>query len=163
MIMNKKDLPSPLDAALAHVDSDRRKFLGMLLAGVAAAPLLTSSDLVAENKPVTDKNATWTKGGNADKYSKADTVKSSGSKSDFKSLGKEGTLDNKMTVKAGPAAGVKSSGSKSDIKYWRNEGTVDKYQTFKSLQPAEHKQMNQNNNQMKYSKTQTVKSSQTIK
>jgi hypothetical protein len=41
---------SPLDAALAHVDPDRRKFLRMLLAGVAAAPLLTSADLIAENK-----------------------------------------------------------------------------------------------------------------
>jgi hypothetical protein len=48
--MNGNGSSSPLDAALAHVDPDRRRFLRMLLAGVAAAPLLTSADLIAENK-----------------------------------------------------------------------------------------------------------------
>jgi hypothetical protein len=48
--MSEKELASSLDAALAHVDPDRRKFLRMLLAGVAAAPLLTSADLIAENR-----------------------------------------------------------------------------------------------------------------
>ncbi|MGD1106903.1 MAG: hypothetical protein ABR865_07640 [Terracidiphilus sp.] len=43
--MNEKSLPAPLDAALEHLDPNRRRFLGMLLAGAAALPLLTSSDL----------------------------------------------------------------------------------------------------------------------
>jgi hypothetical protein len=49
--MNEKCLSSPLDAALAQVDPERRRFLGMLLAGAAALPLLTSTDLTAEDKP----------------------------------------------------------------------------------------------------------------
>lgn len=48
--MSDKNKSLPLDAALAHVDSDRRRFLGMLLAGFAAAPLLASQDLNAEDK-----------------------------------------------------------------------------------------------------------------
>ena len=43
--MNEKSFPAPLDAALEHLDPNRRRFLGMLLAGAAALPLLTSSDL----------------------------------------------------------------------------------------------------------------------
>ncbi len=82
--MSDKELASSLDAALEHVDPDRRKFLGILLAGVAAAPLLTSASLAAEDKahfPKTEagqkantgtksmvmqkgrENETWTKGG----------------------------------------------------------------------------------------------------
>ncbi|MGD0800913.1 MAG: hypothetical protein ABR906_06335 [Terracidiphilus sp.] len=53
--MSKNNLPSPLDTALAHVDPDRRKFLGMLLAGAAALPLLASADLSAEEKPGSQK------------------------------------------------------------------------------------------------------------
>jgi len=48
--MSDKNKSLPLDAALAHVDSDRRRFLGMLLVGVAAVPLLASEDLNAEDK-----------------------------------------------------------------------------------------------------------------
>jgi hypothetical protein len=48
--MSEKELAAKMDAALAHVDPDRRKFLGILLAGVAAAPLLTSASLAAENR-----------------------------------------------------------------------------------------------------------------
>jgi hypothetical protein len=69
--MSEKELASAIDAALTHVDPDRRKFLGILLAGVAAAPLLTSADLAAQENTsahkteVFPKNATTVKGGTA--------------------------------------------------------------------------------------------------
>jgi hypothetical protein len=78
--MSDKELAS-LDAALAHVDPDRRKFLGILLAGVAAAPLLTSASLAAENKPagqqgkVFPKTETSTKGSTAIKDGSNNTIK----------------------------------------------------------------------------------------
>jgi hypothetical protein len=43
--MNRKDSSPSLDAALAKVNPDRRRFLGMMLAGAAALPLLTSNEL----------------------------------------------------------------------------------------------------------------------
>jgi hypothetical protein len=129
--MNKKSSTSPLDAALAQVDPERRRFLAMLLAGVAAAPLLTSSDLVAQEKQVTDKNATWTKGG-VTAGDRAEEIKSSGSKSDIKAMRKEGPLDYGQTVKGAQPAEVKSLGSKSDIKYWRKEGTTSNPQVDRS-------------------------------
>jgi hypothetical protein len=43
--MTEESLRSSLDAALKHLDPNRRQFLGMLLASAAALPLLTSSDL----------------------------------------------------------------------------------------------------------------------
>jgi hypothetical protein len=49
--MSEQGLPSSIEAALAHVDPDRRKFLRLLLAGIAAAPLLTSASLAAQEKP----------------------------------------------------------------------------------------------------------------
>lgn len=74
-----------MDTALAHVDPDRRKFLGILLAGVAAAPLLTSASLTAENQAHFPKNElksqshmkaqTWTKGGTMIKNGSANTIK----------------------------------------------------------------------------------------
>jgi hypothetical protein len=45
MFMNEKGLPPSLDEALANVNPERRRFLGMLLAGAAALPLLTSTEL----------------------------------------------------------------------------------------------------------------------
>ncbi len=42
---------SKLDAALAQVNSERRRFLKMLLSGVAAAPLLTSAALSFAGQP----------------------------------------------------------------------------------------------------------------
>jgi len=45
--MNEKGLPPSLDEALAKVNPERRRLLGMLLAGAAALPLLTSAELVA--------------------------------------------------------------------------------------------------------------------
>ena len=48
--MDTKDLSSSLDAALSHVSPDRRRFLGLLLAGVVAAPLLTSAAFAAEEE-----------------------------------------------------------------------------------------------------------------
>jgi hypothetical protein len=50
--MSEKEIPSSIEAALAHVNPDRRKFLRILLAGIAAAPLLTSAFLAAQEKPV---------------------------------------------------------------------------------------------------------------
>jgi hypothetical protein len=75
--MSEKELASKMDAALAHVDPNRRKFLGILLAGVAAAPLLNSASLAAEDKPGTQKtevfpkNATSVKGNTALKNNSA--------------------------------------------------------------------------------------------
>ena len=43
--MNEKGLPPSLDEALAKVNPERRRFLGMLLAGAAALPLLTTTEL----------------------------------------------------------------------------------------------------------------------
>jgi hypothetical protein len=45
--MSEKTMSPSLDATLAHVDPNRRRFLGLLLAGVAAAPLLVSERLSA--------------------------------------------------------------------------------------------------------------------
>jgi hypothetical protein len=66
--MQKMSLNSPLDAALKQVDPDRRQFLGMLLAGVAALPLLSSSELSAEGGS-DQKNATSNKTGSPQKGS----------------------------------------------------------------------------------------------
>jgi hypothetical protein len=49
--MSEKELPSSMEAALAHVDPYRRKFLGIMLVGVVAASLLTSVSLAAQEKP----------------------------------------------------------------------------------------------------------------
>ncbi|MGD0293313.1 MAG: hypothetical protein ABSB30_05615 [Terracidiphilus sp.] len=79
--MSEDEKSSLVDAALAHVDPDRRKFLGILLAGVAAAPLLNSASLAAEDKPadhkgeVFPKNATTAKGSPAIKDGSANTIK----------------------------------------------------------------------------------------
>jgi hypothetical protein len=79
--MSDKELASSLDEALAHVDPDRRKFLGILLAGVAAVPLLNSASLSAEDKPsgqkaeVFPKNATTVKGNTAINEGKFNTIK----------------------------------------------------------------------------------------
>jgi hypothetical protein len=43
--MDTKDISASRTTALAHVGPDRRRFLGMLLAGAAAAPLFTSAAL----------------------------------------------------------------------------------------------------------------------
>jgi hypothetical protein len=43
--MDTKDIFASRTTALAHIGPDRRRFLGMLLAGAAAAPLLTSAAL----------------------------------------------------------------------------------------------------------------------
>src|SRR5579863_8289846 len=48
--MHEKELPPPLDAALSQVDSERRRLLGILLAGAAALPLLNSTTLGAQEK-----------------------------------------------------------------------------------------------------------------
>jgi len=66
--MSEKELSTSLDAALAHVDPDRRRFLGMLLAGVAAAPLLKSSSLSAETQTHFPKGGTRLKSDSAIKH-----------------------------------------------------------------------------------------------
>jgi hypothetical protein len=84
--MSEIELTAKMDAALAHVDPDRRKFLGILLAGVAAAPLLASASLAAEDKPsgqkaeVFPKNTTSVKGNTAIKDGSANTIKSNDQK-----------------------------------------------------------------------------------
>jgi hypothetical protein len=80
--MSEKELASSIDAALAHVDPNRRKFLEILLAGVAAAPLLNSASLTAEDKAagqqgkVFPKTETSIKGDTAIKDGSANTIKS---------------------------------------------------------------------------------------
>ena len=59
--MSEKELDSKMDAALAHVDPDRRKFLGILLAGVAAVPLLNSASLAAQDKPASQQGKVFPK------------------------------------------------------------------------------------------------------
>jgi hypothetical protein len=49
--VHEKELPPPLDAALSQVDPERRRLLGILLAGAAALPLLNSTTLGAQQKP----------------------------------------------------------------------------------------------------------------
>lgn len=125
--MDEKRLPTPLDEALAHVDPDRRKFLGMLLAGVATAPPLTSVALAAEQKkPAEDKQSaqkadsrikssqeikldqktdTWVKGGQAIK-GESDRSHAIGSKSDIKYSDKT-SGSKSQTIKSGQASHIK--------------------------------------------------------
>jgi hypothetical protein len=125
--MDEKRLPSPLDEALAQVDPDRRKFLGMLLAGVAAAPLLTSVALAAgQKKTAEDKQSaqkadtriksgqeikldhkadTWVKGGQAIK-GESDKSHAIGSKSDIKFSDKT-SGSKSQTIKSGQASHIK--------------------------------------------------------
>ena len=49
--MSEKILPALLETALAQVHPDRRRFLGMMLTGAAALPLLTTGVLTAQEKP----------------------------------------------------------------------------------------------------------------
>jgi hypothetical protein len=71
--MSEQELTAKMDAALAHVDPDRRKFLGILLAGVAAAPLLASASLAAAADKPPDPKAH--KGDTAIKDGSANTIK----------------------------------------------------------------------------------------
>jgi len=48
--MSEQELAAKMNEALAKVNPDRRKFLGILLAGVAVAPLLNTASLAAEDK-----------------------------------------------------------------------------------------------------------------
>lgn len=48
--MEKKQIPPSLDEALAKVDPERRRVLGMLLAGAAALPLITTTSLAQQDK-----------------------------------------------------------------------------------------------------------------
>jgi hypothetical protein len=83
--MSEQELTAKMDTALAQVDPGRRKFLGILLAGAAALPLLSSADLAAEDKPgaqktqVFPKNAASTKGDTALKNNSAIWIKSNSS------------------------------------------------------------------------------------
>jgi hypothetical protein len=74
--MSEQELTAKMDEALAHVDPDRRKFLGILLAGVAAAPLLTSASLAAQDATGAHfpKNATAAKG-NTELKNNNDSIK----------------------------------------------------------------------------------------
>jgi len=78
--MNDEKMSSPLDAALAHVGADRRRFLGMLLAGVVSVPLLASEDLAAEGSPNNLRTVTWTKGGSPQRSNRSAAMGRSGSR-----------------------------------------------------------------------------------
>jgi hypothetical protein len=122
--MDEKNLPSPLDEALAQVDPDRRKFLGMLLAGVATAPLLTSVALAAgQKKPAEDKQSAQ----------KADTrIKSS---QEIKLNQKADTWVKGGQAIKGESDKSRAIGSKSDIKYW-DKTSGSRSQTVKSGQAS---------------------------
>lgn len=62
---------APLDAALAHVNPERRRFLRMLLVGVAAVPQSTSAALAAEDGPGAQRPVASTKGGASSKGAKS--------------------------------------------------------------------------------------------
>jgi hypothetical protein len=157
--MSEQELAAKMDAALAHVDPDRRKFLGILLAGVAAAPLLTSASLAAEDKahfPKTEasqkaehfpknqmksqsnmKAQTWTKGGstvNDDKHSniKAQDVKG----------GQSNTLKNNSTLK-------NSSGANTQLKFDGVNNNKANTGTIKSSSGATKLDANANSNKIK--------------
>jgi UDP-3-O-[3-hydroxymyristoyl] glucosamine N-acyltransferase len=107
-----KELPSSLDAALGQVDPERRRLLGVMLAGAAALPLLTTTSLAqdakTQGKVTPDAKNAWPSSTNSkvknDTYIKAD--KSSNLKSD--------TYIKGSTVKT-PNSGIKSDTSiKSD-------------------------------------------------
>jgi len=53
--MEKKQVPPSLDEALAQVDPERRRLLGMLLAGAAALPLISTTSLAQDKTK--DKSA----------------------------------------------------------------------------------------------------------
>jgi ferric-dicitrate binding protein FerR (iron transport regulator) len=118
--MSEKELASKMDAALAHVDPDRRKFLGILLAGVAAVPLLNSASLAAEDKPgaqqgkVFPKTETTAKGNTALKDGSANTIKLNDQKTQNikywdKTSGdsKAQFLKNNSTIKLNNASAIK--------------------------------------------------------
>jgi len=80
--MSEQELAAKMNEALAKINPDRRKFLGILLAGVAVAPLLNSASLAAEDKTgvqqgkVFPKTQTTAKGNTAIKDGSANTIKS---------------------------------------------------------------------------------------
>ena len=126
--MSEKELTAKMDAALAHVDPDRRKFLGILLAGVAAAPLLRSASLAAEDKPadhkgeVFPKNTTSVKGNTAIKDGSSNTIKMNDQKTqNIKFWDKTGGdskaqfLKNNNTIKLNNGGAIKD-GNSSTIK-----------------------------------------------
>jgi hypothetical protein len=126
--MSEQELAAKMDAALAHVDPDRRKFLGILLAGVAAAPLLTSASLAAEEKPGAQKaehfpkNETSVKGNTAIKDGSANTIKMNDQKTqNIKFWDKTGGdskaqfLKNNNTIKLNNGGAIKD-GNSSTIK-----------------------------------------------
>jgi hypothetical protein len=117
--MSEDEKSSLMDAALAHVDPNRRKFLGILLAGVAAAPLLTSASLAAENKPAGQKgeafpkNATSVKANTAIKDNRANTIKTNDQKTQtIKYSDKTGGTGNTPQIKSANTA-IKTDNSRA--------------------------------------------------
>jgi hypothetical protein len=53
--MHEKKLSSSLDTALAKVNPDRRRFLGMMLTGATALPLLISTELAVSPRAFAKK------------------------------------------------------------------------------------------------------------
>ena len=142
--MSEKELASAIDAALAHVDPDRRKFLGILLAGVAAAPLLTSASLVAQENTgahkteVFPKNATTVKGNTTIKEGKFNTIKLNDQKTQNikywdKTSGdsKAQYLKNNSTIKLNNASAIKGENTaiKGETKPPKSETTAIKGET----------------------------------
>jgi hypothetical protein len=143
--MSDKELAAKMDEALAHVDPDRRKFLGILLAGVAAAPLLRSASLAAEDKPVGQKaehfpkNETSVKGNTAIKDGSTNTIKMNDQKTQNtkfwdKTSGdsKAQFLKNNNTIKLNNGGAIK--GANTEIKNG-NSNTIKGANTQIKLQP----------------------------
>jgi hypothetical protein len=59
--METKDISASRNSVLAQVAPDRRRFLGMLLAGAAAAPLLTSAAFAQDGHDKTTSDPTASK------------------------------------------------------------------------------------------------------
>ena len=145
--MSEDEKSSLMDAALAHVDPNRRKFLGILLAGVAAAPLLNSASLAAENKPagqkaeVFPKNATSVKANTSIKDGGANTIKMNDQK----------TQTGKFWDKTGGASNTQIKGGQ--IKGANNEIKLDNSRAIK----GENQQIKGANQQIKGANTNTIK------
>jgi hypothetical protein len=117
--MTEESLRSSLDAALKHLDPNRRQFLGMLLASAAALPLLTSSDLAeaqttrpykelgpahkGSNTQLKSSNQQFRNAGKVDKMSPAYR----GSNQQFRNAGKV----DKMSPAYRSSSQLKSSGT----------------------------------------------------
>jgi hypothetical protein len=119
--MEKKQLPPSLDEALAKVDPERRRLLGMLLAGAAALPLITTTSL-AQDKT---KDKSVIKHGPLDDKASSTQIKSdSNIKADSQIKSNSNIKSSPQTIKLTNAD--KSSSIKSDTVVWKDSNATIK-------------------------------------